>query len=116
MEKRTKKIIKGIGIGGAIGLGLYVSNEIRKEYNKTVAENNYLREFIDTHDFYKKEAESRITTASGTKEKSIKDHLVRTTERVGNQLVTITTDPVSGFKCYSYKNIDEQSDLMVGQG
>ena len=74
MEKRIKKIIKGIGIGGAVGLGLYVSNEIRKEYNKTVAENNYLREFIDTHDLYKKEAESRITTASGTKEKSVKKH------------------------------------------
>jgi hypothetical protein len=116
MEKKTKKIIKGIGIGGAIGLGLYVGNEIRKEYNKTVAENNYLRDFIDTHDFYKKEAESRITMASGTKEKPVKDRLVSTTERAGNQLVTVITDPVSGFKCYSYEDIDEQSDLMTGQG
>lgn len=116
MEKRTKKIIKGIGIGGAIGLGLYVTNEVRKEYNKTVAENNYLREFIDTHDFYKKEAEKRITTTSGTKEKPVKDRLVTTTERVGDQLVTIITDPVSGFKLYSYQDIDEQSDLMTGQG
>lgn len=117
MEKRTKKIIKGIGIGGAIGLGLYVGNEVRKEYNKTVAENNYLRDFINTHDFYKKEAESRITTiASETKEKPVKDRLVTTTERVGDQLVTVITDPVSGFKCYSYEDIDEQSDLMAGQG
>lgn len=116
MEKRTKKIIKGIGIGGTIGLGLYVGNEIRKEYNKTVAENNYLREFIDTHDFYKKEAEKRIATVSGTKEKPVKDRLVTTTERVGDQLVTIITDPVSGFKCCSYKDIDEESDLMACQG
>lgn len=116
MEKRTKKIIKGIGIGGAIGLGLYVGNEVRKEYNKTVAENNYLRDFINTHDFYKKEAESRITMASGTKEKPVEDRLVTTTERVGDQLVTVITDPISGFKCYSYEDIDEQSDLMVGRG
>ena len=58
MEKQKKNShigLKILGGGLVLGIGAYVVNEVRKEYNNTVNENNYLRDFIDNHDFYKKE-------------------------------------------------------------
>ena len=53
-KKKTGKgkIIAGVG-GGILLLGgiAYVVNEVRKEYDTTVEENNYLRGFINDHDF-----------------------------------------------------------------
>src|SRR5574344_1145546 len=45
-------------IGGTIllgCLGAYVVNEVRKEYDDCVDENNSLRDFIRDHDFYEKQ-------------------------------------------------------------
>lgn len=42
----------GIVLGSA--LTIYVGKELIKEYDSTVEENNRLREFIDSHDFYDK--------------------------------------------------------------
>lgn len=116
MEKKTvTKILKCVGVGTGIGLTLYVGNEIRKEYDKTVAENNYLRDFINNHDFYKK-TENKINNL-GSKEPTtdeIKKRLVKTTERTPDgMLMTTIKDPVSGFKIISYDDTDSKSDLTA---
>ena len=64
-KKKTGKgkVIAGVG-GGILLLGgiAYVVNEVRKEYDTTVEENNYLRGFINDHDFYKKEEKPKMSS------------------------------------------------------
>ncbi len=57
------KTIAGVG-GGLLLLGgiAYIVNEVRKEYDSTVEENNYLRGFIKDHDFYKKEERPKMSS------------------------------------------------------
>ena len=57
------KTLAGVG-GGLLLLGgiAYVVNEVRKEYDSTVEENNYLRGFIKDHDFYKKEERPKMSS------------------------------------------------------
>ncbi len=61
-KKKTSKgkVIAGVGGVFLLGVGAYVFNEVRKEYDKTVQENNYLRDFIEKHDFYKKEEKPKM--------------------------------------------------------
>lgn len=61
--KNKLKTIAGVG-GGLLLLGGigYVINEVRKEYDSTVEENNYLRGFINDHDFYKKEERPKMSS------------------------------------------------------
>jgi len=115
MEKKTvKKILKYVGIGSGIGLTLYVGNEIRKEYDKTVAENNYLRDFINNHDFYIKTTNKLNDFNKETNSDDIKKRLVRTTERTSDGMIMTTVqDPVSGFKLVSYNDVDSKSDLTT---
>lgn len=60
-EKKSKigKIIKGCltvaGSATVIGCVYYVGKEVKKEFDDTVDENNRLREFINSHDFYEKQ-------------------------------------------------------------
>lgn len=60
-QKKSKaaKVIKGClaAIGGitTVGCIVYVGNEVKKEFDATVDENNRLRDFINTHDFYEKQ-------------------------------------------------------------
>ena len=60
-KKKSKvgKIVKGIlaitGGATAVGCVVYVVNEVKKEYDSTVAENNRLRAFINDHEFYEKQ-------------------------------------------------------------
>lgn len=115
MEKKTvKKILKYVGIGSGIGLTLYVGNEIRKEYDKTVAENNYLRDFINNHDFYTKTTNKLNNFNKETTNNDIKKRLVKTIELTPDGLIMTTVqDPVSGFKLVSYDEADSKSDLTV---
>lgn len=115
MEKKTvKKILKYVGIGSGIGLTLYVGNEIRKEYDKTVAENNYLKDFINDHEFYKKTTDKLNDFSKETNSNDIKSRLVKTTERMPDGMIMTTVqDPVSGFKLVSYDDADSKSDLTA---
>ncbi|CEM63379.1 hypothetical protein DWQ65_05810 [Treponema phagedenis] len=58
-------------LGEIFGLALneFVSTEMQKEYDAIVAENTKLKDFINEHDFYKKQKNSvTIKTAQGTEE------------------------------------------------
>lgn len=58
-ESKVGKIVKGVlaiaGGATAIGCIIYVGKEVKREYDETVDENNRLRNFINSHDFYEKE-------------------------------------------------------------
>lgn len=58
-KSKTGKIIKGCltAIGGIVTVGCvgYVVKEVKKEYDSIVDENNRLRDFINSHDFYNKQ-------------------------------------------------------------
>lgn len=112
-EKKKHTVLKTVGTIVGIGLGLYVGNEIRKEYNSTVKENEYLRNFIDSHDFYEKENSSFSTNSMNSQKQrmSSKNKLTHI-EDLGNGKLRVTTvDPVSGFSVVSIKNKDSKSDL-----
>ena len=110
-EKKKHTVLKTIGTLAGISLGLYVTNEIRKEYNSTVKENEYLRKFIDTHDFYEKEDSSFSTTMSDQKQRMSGRSKLTHVEDLGDKLRITTVDPISGFSVVSIKNKDNKSDL-----
>lgn len=113
-EKKNHTVLKTVGTLAGIGLGLYVGNEIRKEYNSTVKENEYLRNFINTHDFYEKEDSSFSTTMANQKQRmtSGRSKLTHVEDLGDGKLRVTTVDPVSGFSVVSIKNKDDKSDLM----
>lgn len=111
-EKKKHTVLKTVGTLAGIGLGLYVGNEIRKEYNSTVKENEYLRKFINTHDFYEKENSSfSATTMTDQKQRMSSGSKLTHVEDLGDKLRVTTVDPVSGFSVVSIKNKDNKSDL-----
>lgn len=67
-KSKAGKIIKGCltAFGGIVTIGCigYVVKEVKKEYDSTIDENNRLREFINSHDFYNK-TESKLLQPSG---------------------------------------------------
>ena len=58
-KSKAGKIIKGclmtLGGIGTLACAGYVIKEVKREYDETVDENNRLRDFINSHDFYNKE-------------------------------------------------------------
>lgn len=86
-------MVKKILMAGAAAFGaalfIYVNNEIRKEYDECVDENDRMRDFIQKHDFYEK-------SASKTEQPSFKK------ESCGSENCTVYTDERSGFKVYEY--------------
>lgn len=67
-KKNNHTGIKILGGALVIGIGAYVVNEVRKEYDSTVAENNYLKNFINDHDFYKKESLPKLSSYQNLKQ------------------------------------------------
>lgn len=59
-------IVKATGLILLGCLGAYVVNEVRKEYDSCVEENNNLRDFIRDHDFYEKQEQSKPADAKQT--------------------------------------------------
>ena len=110
-EKKKHTVLKTVGTLAGISLGLYVGNEIRKEYNSTVKENECLRNFINTHDFYEKENPSFSTTMTSQKQRMSSKSKLTHVEDLGDKLRVTTVDPVSGFSVVSIKNKDSKSDL-----
>ena len=103
--------LKILGTGLGIGLGAFVVNEIRKEYNSTVEENDYLRNFIDTHDFYVKEDSSSGNSLIEQKKRMSSKDLTHVEDLGNGQLRVTRVDPRSGFKCVSIVDKDTKSDL-----
>lgn len=112
-EKKKHTVLKTVGSLVGIGLGLYVGNEIRKEYNSTVKENEYLRNFINTHDFYVKES---CENSLMDQKKRMSSNDLTHVEDLGNGQLRITrVDPRSGFRCVSIVDKDEKSDLTFNK-
>lgn len=70
-------------------LVVYVNNEVRKEYDACVDENNMLRDFIQNHDFYEKIEASSVQKSSLVKEST-------------GSGCDVYTDEKSGFKILNY--------------
>jgi hypothetical protein len=108
-NKHTGFKIVGSLIG--IGIGTYVFNEVRKEYNATVEENNYLRNFIETHDFYEKENSYSSNSLMDQKTRMSLRNLTHV-EDLGDGTLRVTkVDPRSGFSVVSIEKKDGKSDF-----
>lgn len=84
---------KIFAVGAAVlgtALVIYVNNEIRKEYNACVDENDRMKDFIQNHDFYEKASAKADVKSSLHKENCY----------FGNY--TVYTDEKTGFKLFEY--------------
>jgi hypothetical protein len=132
-KSKAGKIIKGCltAFGGIVTVGCmgYVVKEVKKEYDSTVDENNRLREFINSHDFYKK-TETKLLQPSGNINGSktgkfdknnpvykcsskTKTELVKVDEYVNANgfIVEIWEDIPTGFQIYKTTSRKESDEI-----
>lgn len=102
-------IVKATGLILLGCLGAYVVNEVRKEYDNCVDENNNLRDFIRDHDFYEKQEPSKPDTVKQTSSKTkYQPVLEKIDEYIDGQgrTVGVYKDLTSGF---TVKKIERSS-------